>query len=112
MSTTTTATVPGPGITLDPGAAWRLNSRVAVRPEPFGALLYHFGTRRLSFLKDTRLVELVTALADFPSVEATFDALEVEASARPGFVTALQRLAETDMLLPGPDHHPTTWSTP
>ena len=27
---------------------WRLDDRVAVRPEPFGALLYHFGTRRLS----------------------------------------------------------------
>lgn len=101
MATTTTAAVPGTGITLDPGTAWHLNPRVAVRPEPFGALLYHFGTRRLSFLKDTRLVELVTALGDFPSVDASLDALEVEASVRPGFVTALQRLAETDMVLPG-----------
>src|SRR5699024_7509253 len=66
VSTTTTAAAPGTGITLDPGAAWRLNPLVAVRPEPFGALLYHFGTRRLSFLKDTRLVDLVTALGDFP----------------------------------------------
>ena len=37
------------GIDLD--AAWQLHPQVSVRPERFGALLYHFGTRRLSFLK-------------------------------------------------------------
>jgi len=36
---------------LDLDAAWRLHPQVALRPEPFGALLYHFGTRRLSFLQ-------------------------------------------------------------
>jgi putative mycofactocin binding protein MftB len=30
--------------------AWALAPQVSVRPEQFGALLYHFGTRRLSFL--------------------------------------------------------------
>jgi len=30
------------------GEAWRLDGSVALRPEPFGALAYHFGTRRLS----------------------------------------------------------------
>ena len=34
-----------------PRPAWRLHPQVALRPEPFGALLYHFGTRRLSFLQ-------------------------------------------------------------
>jgi mycofactocin biosynthesis protein MftB len=57
----------GPGRPVAPGAgtgarvravfdldlAWCLSERVAVRPKSFGALLYHFGTRRLSFLKDT-----------------------------------------------------------
>ena len=38
---------------------YALHPQVAVRPEPFGALLYHFGTRRLSFLKDPRLLEVV-----------------------------------------------------
>ncbi|WP_236557826.1 mycofactocin biosynthesis chaperone MftB [Citricoccus sp. K5] len=105
MATTTHPAVdPGSGLVLDPGTAWILNPRVAVRPEPFGALLYHFGTRRLSFLKDTRLVDLVTALADFPSVDATFTALGIDEAARPGYVSALQRLADTDMLLPAPRH--------
>ena len=31
--------------------AWRIAPQVALRPEPFGALVYHFGTRRLTFLK-------------------------------------------------------------
>ncbi|GAA1674744.1 mycofactocin system protein MftB [Citricoccus zhacaiensis] len=103
-TTTHRAVDPGSGLVLDPGTAWTLNPRVAVRPEPFGALLYHFGTRRLSFLKDTRLVDLVTALADFPSVDATFAALGIAEDARPGYVSALQRLADTDMLLPSTDH--------
>ena len=43
---------------------YALAPQVAVRPEPFGALLYHFGTRRLSFLKDPRLLAVVQGLAD------------------------------------------------
>ena len=42
---------PGPGASaapvFDPSLCWRLHPQVAVRPEPFGALLYHFGTRKL-----------------------------------------------------------------
>ena len=44
--------------------------QVAVRPEPFGALLYHFGTRRLSFLKDPRLLAVVRGLADASTARA------------------------------------------
>ena len=39
---------------------------MALRPEPFGALVYHFGTRKLSFLKSKPLVTVVEALADHP----------------------------------------------
>src|SRR5882762_5764726 len=49
---------------------WRLGERVAVRPEPFRALLYHFGTRRLSFLKDATVVAVVRSLADHPSARS------------------------------------------
>ena len=38
---------------------WRLHSQVAIRPERFGALAYHFGTRRLSFLKSRKLLAVV-----------------------------------------------------
>ncbi|MCL9795182.1 mycofactocin biosynthesis chaperone MftB, partial [Frankia sp. AgKG'84/4] len=48
------------GFDLD--RAWALHPQVSVRPEAFGALLYHFGTRRLSFLKEPGLLALVQAL--------------------------------------------------
>jgi mycofactocin biosynthesis protein MftB len=38
-----------------------VHPRVSIRPEPFGALLYHFGTRQLSFLKDRMLLDAVRA---------------------------------------------------
>ena len=51
-----------PGFDLD--RAWCVDERVAVRPEPFGALLYHFGTRRLSFLKNATVLAVVRSLAE------------------------------------------------
>ena len=39
--------------------AWRLSPSVALRPEPFGALAYHFGNRKLTFLKRPELVRVV-----------------------------------------------------
>ena len=35
---------------------WALSPSVALRPEPFGALAYHFGNRKLTFLKRPELV--------------------------------------------------------
>ncbi|MCW2543254.1 MAG: mycofactocin system protein MftB [Frankiales bacterium] len=73
-----------------------LHPQVSVRPEPFGALLYHFGTRRLSFLKDRRLLEVVQRLDGETSVE---DALTGIAEAdRPALRTALRTLEKTGML--------------
>ena len=48
-------------------AAWRLAPQVQLRPERFGALLYHFGTRQLSFLKSPALLTVVKSLGDAPS---------------------------------------------
>lgn len=41
--------------------ALRLHPSVAVRPEPFGALAYHYDTRRLVFLRHPQLVDVVHA---------------------------------------------------
>jgi putative mycofactocin binding protein MftB len=78
--------------------AWDLAPQVSVRPEPFGALLYHFGTRRLSFLKDRRLLAVVRGLRDAASArEACASAGVADAELR-AFERALGRLAATDML--------------
>ena len=58
----------GSGFDLD--RPWYVDERVAIRPEPFGALLYHFGTRRLSFLKNTTVLAVVRSLADHPSARS------------------------------------------
>ena len=47
--------------------AWQLNPQVALRDESFGALAYHYGNRRLVFLKSRTLVELVSSLSEYPS---------------------------------------------
>jgi len=51
-----------------------LDQQVALRPEPFGALAYHYGNRRLNFLRDPDLVTLVEHLAEHPSVDAALAA--------------------------------------
>jgi putative mycofactocin binding protein MftB len=66
---------------------------VAVRPEPFGALVYHFGTRKLSFLKTPELVEVVSGLESHPDVHAALDAAGVEEGQRPAYLRALAGLA-------------------
>ncbi len=42
-------------------ATLTVHPHVSIRPELFGALLYHFGTRQLSFLKDRVLPDAVRA---------------------------------------------------
>src|SRR6267154_1627861 len=56
-----------PDLAFDLDADWQLHPRVSIRPERFGALLYHFGTRRLSFLKRPALLTVVRELGDAPS---------------------------------------------
>ena len=87
---------PGPVFDLD--RAWCLDDRVAVRPEPFGALLYHFGTRRLSFLKDTTVLAVLRSLAAHPSARSACAAAGVGAGALPVYERALATLAQSQMI--------------
>ncbi|UNX54215.1 mycofactocin biosynthesis chaperone MftB [Georgenia sp. TF02-10] len=101
MSTDTSATpAAGPGLRFDPAARWRVHPAVAVRPEPFGALLYHFDTRRLTFLKDRRLLEVVTTLASHATAREACTAAGVGPAEQAGFDAALQRLVDIHMLAP------------
>ncbi|MBW8482693.1 mycofactocin biosynthesis chaperone MftB [Actinomadura parmotrematis] len=91
------STAAGPGFDLD--AAWRLHPQVAVRPERFGALLYHFGTRRLSFLKDPALLAVVRELAGRPDARAACRAAGVPDTALPRYRAALTTLATSHMIV-------------
>jgi mycofactocin biosynthesis protein MftB len=86
----------GSGFDLD--RAWCLDDRVAVRPEPFGALLYHFGTRRLSFLKNSMVLTVVQSLGEHPSAREACVAAGVGAGALPAYQRALATLAESQMI--------------
>jgi putative mycofactocin binding protein MftB len=104
--------IPGSdGEVFDPDLPWQRAPSVALRAEPFGALVYHFGTRKLSFLKSQLLVQVVEALAAHPSATATLTACGVSAPQRPAYVTALADLARSQMIeprpeLPGPEETP------
>ncbi len=69
-----------------------------MRPERFGALLYHFGTRRLSFLTSPTLLAVVTALAEEPSARAACAKSGVPANELAKYRSALARLARSDMI--------------
>jgi mycofactocin biosynthesis protein MftB len=87
------------GEKFDLRAAWRLHPQVALRPESFGALAYHFGTRRLSFLKSPALKSLVESLGRFPTAEAALAAADIGADEKPAYASALMTLAATDMII-------------
>ena len=82
---------------FDLDAPWRLHPQVALRPEPFGALLYHFGTRKLSFLKNLVVVEVVTAIGEHPTARAALRAVGVEDVEI--YAKALDALVNSNMLV-------------
>ena len=71
---------------------------MALRPEPFGALLYHFGTRRLSFLKDPVLLTVVQGLADHPSARSACESAGVGARRCPPTSGRCGTLASSAMI--------------
>ncbi|WP_170182376.1 mycofactocin biosynthesis chaperone MftB [Blastococcus colisei] len=85
-------------VAFDPSVPWRRARSVALRPEPFGALVYHFGNRKLSFLKSKTLVTVVEALGDHPSAAAALTACGVPEAQRPAYVKALADLARSQMI--------------
>ena len=85
-------------MTFDLRRAYRLNPAAPLRPEPFGALAYHFGNRRLSFLKSSQLVAVVRLLSSYDSAAATLDAVGVPAGQRAHYAAALSALAESEVI--------------
>lgn len=78
-----------------------LNPNVALRPEPFGALAYHFGNRRLSFLKTPLLVTVVRDLHEHRSARVALHAHGIAEPEERGYLRALESLARSDMIVRG-----------
>jgi mycofactocin biosynthesis protein MftB len=85
---------------FDPDRGWRLHPSVAVRPEPFGALLYHFGTRKLSFLKNRTILEVVQSLDEHDDVRSACRAAGIDDAQLAPYLHAFGVLVRSNMLVP------------
>jgi putative mycofactocin binding protein MftB len=78
---------------------YALHPQVGLREERFGALAYHYGNRRLTFLNDDRLVSVVRSAGDFDDIDDAFDAAGVPARQRSAYRQALDRLRDAEVLV-------------
>ena len=75
-----------------------LSQSVSLRPEPFGALAYNFGNRRLTFLKRPELVAVVRGLDGVRPLRSVLDDCGVPAWQWPVFEESLERLIDAEMI--------------
>ena len=78
--------------------AFALHPQVALRPEPFGALAYHYGNRKLVFLKHRDMVRVVSALADHATLRDAFVATGIAEVRWPLFERAVASLVDSEVL--------------
>jgi mycofactocin biosynthesis protein MftB len=78
--------------------ALELHPQVALRPEPFGALAYHYGNRRLVFLKHPDIVRVAQQLGDHPSLSAALEACDVAPGRWQNFATAFESLKSSEIV--------------
>ena len=83
---------------FDAGRAYDLHPQLALRYEQFGALAYHYGNRRLTFLKSPKLTAVVESLGEHPSAAAALDAQGVTDAQRPAMIQALARLESSEVI--------------
>ena len=77
---------------------YELHPKVSLRPEPFGALAYHFGNRRLSFLRSPDIVAVVSSLASHDSLADALTAAGIAERRWPSFRKALAALESSEMI--------------
>jgi putative mycofactocin binding protein MftB len=82
---------------FDSTRPYRLDPNVALRPEPFGALAYHYGSRRLTFLRSKALADLVAGLAAHESVDSAI-AAQVPPPEQRAYRRALASLASSEFI--------------
>nr|WP_296765957.1 mycofactocin biosynthesis chaperone MftB [Rhodococcus sp. (in: high G+C Gram-positive bacteria)] len=92
------APVKTPEVVVDLDARWALHPQVALRPESFGALLYHFGTRKLSFLKNRTIVAIIESFPEHPDMRSAIAAAGIDEAGMKPYVKALATLADSKMI--------------
>ena len=89
-------------VAFDPAAPYALAGSVSLRPEPFGALVYDYATRRLSFLKTPQLVTVVRTLAEQPDARSALTAAQVPPAEHDRYLHALAGLCASGTIAPRP----------
>jgi mycofactocin biosynthesis protein MftB len=79
-------------------SALELDPQVALRPEPFGALAYHYGNRRLVFLKHPDMVAVAKALGNHPSLADALRACGIAEPRWPSFDQAFSSLHQSEIV--------------
>ncbi len=77
----------------------QLHPQVALRPEPFGALAYHYGNRRLIFLRHPDMVKVVRALDGSQPLGAVLSACDVAPQRWESFVQAIGQLESSEIVV-------------
>jgi len=78
--------------------AYALDPQVALRPEPFGALAYHYGNRRLTFLRAPELVDLLSDLEHRSTLDDALAASSIASSRWSTFRAALSELLASEVI--------------
>ena len=87
--------------------AWALSPSVALRHETFGALAYHFGNRKLTFLKRPELLTVVRVARRAPRRQVGAGReRRPRSSQHAAYAKALAGLASVDVIRPRPDARP------
>jgi putative mycofactocin binding protein MftB len=86
-----------PATTVD-RPALRLDPDVALRPEPFGALAYHYGTRRLVFLKHLDVVRVIESLDGNRPTGEVLESCGIPSERRPAIERALDALLRSGII--------------
>jgi len=89
---------------FDGARPYEKHPQVAIRREAFGALAYHYGNRRLVFLKAPALADVVEALNEFPSAAEAI-AAHVGAAQRDTYARALSGLLSSEVIRPREGAH-------
>ncbi|CAB4553272.1 MAG: mycofactocin biosynthesis chaperone MftB [Actinobacteria bacterium] len=85
-------------MTLTLESACEMHPQVALRPEPFGALAYHYGNRRLVFLRHPDMVKVVSTIGQHSTIRDALHATGVDQARWPAFISALSSLTTSEII--------------
>jgi len=80
-------------------SGYTLHPQVGLRAERFGALAYHYGNRRLTFLNDEALLAVVRSPLLRDDVDTALTDAGVPADRHGAYRIALSRLADAEVLV-------------